>query len=272
MTPRSAYIAIATILALAALGIGLKAQQVSGPPKDSALTCAYNATPPTIAPGNFAYVQCDSTGHLATTGTSLPAPIASGGQWYPAFANIQTAPIAAAPPANTARCTPFNWQWTAHVDKASLQVTVVGTGPLNFAIYTDAIDATTNRHQPQTLLTDPSLAFPLTAVSGQVQLALGTPGVGIPLQKGLNWICTNDATASDAARYSAMFGGLTYASGLIGTNNAPFAATGNPLMALTFAITAGTTTANWPSFAGTVFTDANTPPNASIALEIATVP
>lgn len=58
----------AGVIVAGALLAGAIAQQVSGPPRDAALVCAYNSSPPAITDGTFAYAQCDSSGHFLTSG------------------------------------------------------------------------------------------------------------------------------------------------------------------------------------------------------------
>lgn len=203
---------------------------------------------------------------------TVPPPITTGTQWYPAFSN-SLATTTAAPAQNTARCTPFNWPFSAHVDKAVISVLTAGTGPLNIALYTSALDSVTGKHQPQTLITDPSLAVAVTSVAF-VTINLGVAGVGVPLQKGVNWVCVNDAVASDAVRYFGLGTSSIQLSALVGSAGAAFVAGGNQPLSITIAINAGTTTANWPSFVGQTFNDtlSNAPSAPNLALEIATVP
>lgn len=67
-----AWIPVAGIAALVAGVYALKAQQVGWPPPagSQAFLCVYNASPPAITTGTAAFVQCDSTGSVRTSGGS----------------------------------------------------------------------------------------------------------------------------------------------------------------------------------------------------------
>lgn len=64
---RPAHRALSLLLTLAAATCWADlaiAQQVPAPQAQAALACAYNTAPPTVTPGNFALVQCDSQGNI----------------------------------------------------------------------------------------------------------------------------------------------------------------------------------------------------------------
>lgn len=207
-------------------------------------------------------------GGPAGGGLNVPAPIANGTVAYPIFPNTANTASIAAPAQNAARCTAFNWPWASHVDKASMTVSTLGTGPLNFALYTDAVDSVTGRHQPQTLITDPSLTFTVTAAA-TVTVNLGTAGVGVPLAKGLNWACINDAATGDAVRYYSLLTTSTAVVALVGATSPALSSANTALMALqATSITAGT----WPSFAGVAFNEAGGLSTPNFALELASAP
>ena len=203
-------------------------------------------------------------------GVPIP-PITTGTQYYPAWPNANIANSIVAPAQNAARCSPFWLSVAYHADQIAIIVTTAGTGPLNFAIYSDAVDATRLRHQPQTLLTDPSLAFNVTSAAN-VTVSLGTSGVGIAIPQGLNWICVNDTTGSDVVRYAQVAATMSTMSGLVGSSAPGQVTSVSQFAGLNTAVTAGTTTANWPSFVGTVFTDLNTPYVPNIAFRVTSVP
>jgi hypothetical protein len=57
-----------TLVALILGTLGAYAQSVAPAANPTALVCAYNSSPPTITTGNFAYVQCDSSGKIIASG------------------------------------------------------------------------------------------------------------------------------------------------------------------------------------------------------------
>lgn len=210
-------------------------------------------------------------GAVSPPAPTYPAPIKSGSQWYPIFANVIGAATTVAPSQNTARCAPFWAPFAYHTDSADIFVTTGGTGPLNFAIYTDAIDATTGKHQPQSPVTAPTVTFTVTG-TGAATAALGTAGVGVPIAQGLNWVCTNDTTASDAVRFTAAILTSNYFSALVGAVSTNLANSSGPLTSLTVSQTAGTSGSNWPSLAGVAMTESSTTSVPTVGLRIATVP
>lgn len=71
-------LALLSILSWLTLGIPIaQAQQVTPPAGATVLVCAYNTTPPTIATGNYLYVQCDANGKIITSGGSGGAGVSS---------------------------------------------------------------------------------------------------------------------------------------------------------------------------------------------------
>lgn len=55
------------------------AQTVPGPQATAALVCAYNSSPPAITSGNFAYVQCDASGHVISSSSFASVPFTGTG-------------------------------------------------------------------------------------------------------------------------------------------------------------------------------------------------
>lgn len=49
-----------------AAGIAYALAQQATTPATVAIVCAYNSSPPTVASGNFVFVQCDTNGYLLT--------------------------------------------------------------------------------------------------------------------------------------------------------------------------------------------------------------
>jgi hypothetical protein len=193
--------------------------------------------------------------------------------FYPLWPGITPFLLAGAPNQNTARCAPFYWPTVSHVDQVAMQVVTLGTGPINVALYTDAIDATSHKHQPQNLIANSSGSFTVTGTGPQTS-AMGTGGVGIPLPQGLSWACINDGTASDAVRWGGIALNSTPIPGLIGSATPLNVVSSNgavgSLLTTTGTVTAGT----WPSFVGTTFTEVTSASGAMpiLALRVATQP
>ncbi|MDR3572280.1 MAG: hypothetical protein P4L50_00325 [Anaerolineaceae bacterium] len=59
---------LTVLFAAVALVALAHSQQVAQPLGPNGIACAYNASPPTLITGNAGWVQCDSTGHLLTSG------------------------------------------------------------------------------------------------------------------------------------------------------------------------------------------------------------
>jgi hypothetical protein len=198
--------------------------------------------------------------------------IANDTMYYPAWPGATVTASGSNPLQNFARCSPFYWPIAAHVDQAGMNVSTLGLGPINFALYTDAIDATTHKHQPQALITNPNVTFTVTSVAA-VTVALGSAGTGVALAQGLNWVCINDTASADGVRWMGLASTTTVVPGLIGTSTLANAVGATQLVALIVAQTAGTTAANWPSFAGVAFSEnvisGNTP---AFAFRVATQP
>lgn len=214
---------------------------------------------------------------LAQQAISQPAPpamppalIGNDTQYYTLGA-YSTAVGSIALGQNSARCSPFYAPYAFHADQAGVTVTTLGTGPLNFALYTDAIDATTHRHQPQTLITNPNVTFVVTS-TGNITTALGTGGVGVAVPQGLNWACVNDTNAADAVRFDVVNSLASSLANLIGSNAQATATTNALFVSMTATETAGTTTTNWPSLAGVTFTDNASNSFPVFALRVATAP
>ena len=203
-----------------------------------------------------------------------PAPVPASGnqtQLYPLWSGVTVTTGAVAPSQNIARCQPFYAAVAYHADLVEIDNTTGGTGPINFALYTDALDSTSKRHQPQALITNPNVTIPAT-ISFQTA-ALGVAGTGVAVPQGLNWACINDTTAADAVRWTSIPATSSVISYLVGSTTATNVLSGTQLMSLTFAVTAGTTGTNWPSFIGTTFTDSTTNGAAPfIALRVVSVP
>lgn len=67
------------------------AQTVQAPQATAALVCAYNSSPPAITSGNFAYVQCDASGHVISSSSFATVPFtATGGTSTSSVANRAT--------------------------------------------------------------------------------------------------------------------------------------------------------------------------------------
>ena len=193
------------------------------------------------------------------------APASNDAQYISLFPTVATTGVAS-PTQNNARCAAFVAQEAEHVDQLSMTVTTLGTGPLNVALYSDAIDTTTHRHQPQAAIGSGS--FVVTAAA-TVQAAIGTNGVGVPLSAGINWACINDTNAADAVRFTAMSGTSTFEANLIGSNSAANVTSASAnLSSLLIGQTAGT----WPSFVGSTFSDSAGVAMPLLGARIASVP
>ena len=211
---------------------------------------------------------------LYTNGVLLAPPVAlvtTGLQYFEIWPSVSLAATTVAPTQNTARCAPFNVYAAFHTDQVAMQVSTLGVGPLNFALYTDAVDATTHKHQPQTPITNPNVTLAVSS-TGLQSSALGTGGVGVPLAVGLNWACINNTNVTDVVRFIGINSASTGISGLIGITSASIAVSGSQLTSLTIAETAGTTITNWPSLVGQTMVESNTTSIPNFALRIATVP
>lgn len=203
--------------------------------------------------------------------TPLPPALVGNDTQYYTIGAYSAAVGSIAPTQNSARCTPFYAPSAFHADQAVVTVSTLGTGPINFALYTDAVDATTHRHQPQTLITNPNVTFAVTG-TGQVAAALGTGGVGVAVPQGLNWACVNDTNSADAVRLDVINSLGSSLANMIGSTSTVTSSSNTLLTSLTAAETAGTTTTNWPSLAGVTFSDSGVNSVPVIALRLATVP
>ena len=198
-----------------------------------------------------------------------PPPPSTGNdtQIYSLWPNAISANGAISQGQNIARCAPFLVQQPQHWDELLLTIITLGTGPLNVALYTDAIDATSKKHQPQTLESSSSLSFTVTSAA-TVSVALGTAGTGIAIPVGLNWVCTNDTNSGDVVRTVVYASGSSTIAGLIGSTTASNAIGVGFISGVQTAETAGT----WPSFVGVAFTDTATQGTAFIGYRPASAP
>ena len=207
-------------------------------------------------------------GPYLINGNPLPfetSPASNDAQYISLFPTTATT-SAAAPSQNVARCAAFTSPVAEHVDQLSLTVTTLGTGPLNVSLYSDAIDATTNRHQPQAAVGSGSFVVTSAAT---VQAAIGTNGVGVPLSAGINWACINDTNAADAVRLVVMAGTSTYEANLIGSSTPANVTSVNAnISSLVIGQTAGT----WPSYVGATFTDSAGVAMPLLSARVASVP
>lgn len=64
------------LIALLGLSSHIVHSQQATDPKSVVLACAYNTTPPTVAPGNFVFVQCNNNGTLLGSAVVTVAPYA----------------------------------------------------------------------------------------------------------------------------------------------------------------------------------------------------
>ncbi len=196
------------------------------------------------------------------------SPSAADNMFYFLWPGAGGATGAAAPSQNTAACTPFLAPGgiSQHIDQLAINVTTLGAGPLNVALYTDGIDGTTNRHQPQTLIS--SSSFTVTG-TGQPTAAMGSNGVGVPIAAGLSWVCINDTNSGDAVRFNTVAANATVIAQMIGsTSAANETGTSTFVTNLLVSETAGT----WPSFAGVSFTENTTARMPMMAARVASVP
>lgn len=196
-----------------------------------------------------------------------PASVTNKNQLYPMWGGITTAAGGAAPTQNTARCTPFITP-AQHWDELIVDVTTLGTGPLAFALYTDAIDATTGIHQPQTPITGGNGSWTVTG-AGVLTAALGTAGTGIAIPLGMSWFCYNDTNSADVVRFNtwAAASPVLFAS-LVGITSP-----GNPIATTQFtSLTTAEASGTWPSFAGVAFVASNVTLVPMIAERVVSVP
>lgn len=224
----------------------------------------------TIAPLTRAMTpQQEAVLFAALSGGGIPPtpPTSNDTQYYGLYVGVVTV-TGAAPTQNTARCAPFLafGGVAQHVDQLGMTVTTLGTGPIAVALYTDAKDATSGRHQPQTLLASGS--FTVTG-TGAVTAAMGTNAVGVPLAAGLNWACMNDGAAADAVRYSTVAATSNFIANLIGSSTAAnITSNVANISSLTTAQTSGT----WPSFVGVTFADSAGSLMPLLSARVASVP
>ena len=187
-------------------------------------------------------------------------------QIYPLW-NTATANGALAPSQNSARCSPFFNSQAMHWDQLFITVQTLGTGPLTVALYTDAIDATTKKHQPQTLQSASNLSFTVTSAA-TVSVSLGAAGTGIPIPAGINWVCVNDTTSTDLVRTLDISSASAVISTLIGSTTNTSAIGPTFITSLTIAQTSGT----WPSFAGSTFVESTAQDMPMMAYRVASAP
>ncbi len=214
----------------------------------------------------------DSGVAIAVLGASaqpVTTPTHDDAQYYNLFPYGVGAADTQAPSQNVARCTPFLAPGgvASHIDQVAMTVSTLGTGPLYYAFYTDAIDATTNRHQPQTFITNSSGSFTVTSAA-TVTGAVGQGGTGVAIPVGLNWFCTNDSNSNDAVRFISFPVNNTSVAGLIGSSTAANVVSTGNITSIITSETAGT----WPSFVGVTFTDSTTGTVPLIAARIASAP
>ena len=242
-------------------------------PSSGTITCN-NATGAscTLAPGSpgGTFVYDGTNWAVGGTGSLVTPPLPSTGndtQLYPLWTGITPTVGSIAPTQNVAHCAPFVINQPMHLDQLLMDVTTLGTGPIAVALYTDAIDATKKVHQPQTLESSSSLSFIVTTAT-TVSVSLGSAGTGIPIPAGMNWVCTNDATATDAVRYELYPINSTVISSLIGSATAANVLSGTQVSALGISETSGT----WPSFVGSTFSDQTAGQTIMMAYRVASAP
>ena len=192
----------------------------------------------------------DSGIAAANVSLAIAPATANDTQIYAMWPGVNVVAGTVAPAQSFARCAPFTVYPAQHWDELLMDVTTLGTGPLTVALYSDAIDPTTKKHQPESPISSGSGSFTVTGI-GVVTVALGTAGTGIPIPAGLNWLCTNDATNSDAVRFFALPSNAAIASALVGAAIAADVLSSTQISSLVVAETSGT----WPSFVGTTFTE-----------------
>lgn len=238
------------------------------------VSASYVLGPSLVTPGDLPSFNGASGQLLGDSGISAanllpPLPATGNGtQIYPLWGpGVIPGAGALAPVQNTARCAPFFVAQPMHWDELLLSVTTLGTGPLPVALYTDAIDATTKKHQPQTPFSSTSLAFTVTG-TGNVNVPLGSAGVGISIPIGLNWICTNETTATDAVRIPTVAATSTLFTSLIGVTTLNGADSTSQITAWTISETSGT----WPSFVGSAFTESGSVITLMMSYRVASAP
>lgn len=280
LTPGSCTAAMAMPVNLTGgTGTGATLSRIGWTPNGAAIdTPGTGYLAPTFTIGDIVYNSATPPGFTSTitpapvliNGNSIPAsvtPSNGGAQYYGLFTGTVTI-SAAAPSQNIARCAPFETPGglAQHLDQLAMTVSTLGTGPLAVALYSDAIDATTHRHQPQAPLWSGS--FTVTAAA-TVTVAVGTPGVGVAVPAGLDWVCTDDGVASDAVRFPTFAGSSPFVANLIGSS-APASLTSSAanISSLIISETSGT----WPSFAGATFADSAGALVPLLAARVASVP
>jgi hypothetical protein len=206
---------------------------------------------------------------ISSAGIAPPLPsTANDTQLYPLWPGITVVAGTVAPTQNTARCSPFILGVPEHWDELLIDIATLGTGPIAVALYTDAIDTNTGKHQPQSLESSSSLAFTVTA-AGVSTVALGAAGTGIAVPAGMNWICTNDANSADAVRATIFPASSSLISAMMGSVSGQNILSLSQVNALTRTQTSGT----WPSsFAGNTWSESATGATILTGYRVASAP
>lgn len=201
------------------------------------------------------------------------APTHNDEQWYQLFPDATAGGAASSPSTNAARCAPFLGPGgsASHVDALGVDVSAAGVGPVFLALYTDAIDATTHRHQPQSLIAAANSSLTVTAV-GAFSVGIGDAGTGVPISGGLNWVCVNDPSSESALKFYAYSASYTGIAALIGSSTLLNTVSNANITSLTVSNTCSSGVCSWPSYSGTPFADSTTADMPLVAARIASVP
>lgn len=224
--------------------------------------------------GDGTTVNCSPTTGAVVCNTLAPPPISPATTQTQVIALVDTvvALSSVAPSQNFTRCSPFKVPVPQHWDELLMGVTTLGTGPITVALYTDAIDSTSHRHQPQALIASSSGSFTVTG-TGLITSAMGVSGTGIPIPAGLNWACTNDAAAADAVRYDAIGPTSTYFMNLLGAvQTVAVASLLGTSQIVSLRSNSTITSGTWNSAVGVTFLDDAQANPVNLGARIASVP
>jgi hypothetical protein len=217
-------------------------------------------------------VEIDPNGNHVDAGAACGsgggvAPVGGHSLFYPMHPGAITQATGAALSVTLAYCNPFVVSTSQHWNEIASWAQTAGTSNVEFAVYSDAVDLTTHRHQPQTVyssLTSGPIGNTSTAAT------IAWTFTSTPFPAGMYWICTaaNDTTFKSMSLASSN----TLLAGMMGSTSAQNiigGASHAPVQTLTAAHTFGT----WGSFAGVTMAEPNSSPTSPVyAVGVSSVP
>ena len=124
---------------------------------------------------------------------------------YPAMERPSRGFLMGTQPKYSALCSVLSRIPFSTKDEFLVNISTLGTGPLTFALYTDAINSH-KRIPSATISYSPAVKVGFTVTStGLITAALGVSRrQELQSRAGLNWVCSNDTTSGDAVRFTAV--------------------------------------------------------------------